>query len=128
MLVRYFFLAYSFVLALPATSQLKGLWAICFARHDYANQVLNDIDRVQYLHSHQTIEIGYDANKDESSTTNAATQFQPQLVLTGNPMILDRSGSVRYGPVGYTDPPIYFRCLSIVSFSGMVDPKGRCTL
>jgi hypothetical protein len=123
-LVRYFFLAYSFVLVLPATSQLKGLWAICFARHDYANQVLNDIDQVQQIHSRQTIEIGYDANKDESSTTNAATLFQPQLVLTGNPMILDAAALFDMGLSGIPIPRSTSDALASCQIQVWLIPKG----
>jgi hypothetical protein len=123
-LVRYFFVAYSFVLVLPATSQLKGLWAICFARHDYANLVLNDIGRVEQIHSHQTIEIGYDANKDESSTTNAATLFQPQLVLTGNPMILDAAALFDMGLSGIPIPRSTSDALASCEIQVWLIPKG----
>ena len=94
------FLAYSFVLLIPALSQLRDLWSICYQRRAYALSVTQDLQAIEQRYPPQSLELGYDDQADPNATVSPLTLFKSQVVFAGGPVTVDAAALFDLGLAG----------------------------
>ena len=96
-LYRFAFLAYALVLLIPAVSQVRDLWSICYQRRAYALSVNQDIAAIEQNYPPQNLELGYDDQAAADATVSPLSLFKPQIVFDGGPVTVDAAAMFDLG-------------------------------